>query len=353
MYHGNILSTGNEIVDSIGTIEITGNIICNNWYNWILRENGKPHHLAISILAEIVYWYKPTEIRDEMTGRTIGFKKKFRDDLLQKSYDQLGDKFGEEKQTIKRALDCLENIGVIRRSFRTTKNENNRNLNNVMYIELVPECLQRISYENKEGKSSTPVDKYDDTLPSNLMGCNQICRETPEKTDETNTKITTKNTTKNSNTTTKENIVVDDITRSVFAPLNCNLSDTDIKAILHAAKGELSLCRDAVNYINGYSESIGNVVGFIISFIKKGGYMTVSQTHKNTSSSSEYKQHNYNMPYLEWLNEHSDEDTKTWIRSAEELLGYSLSETQRNNMPEIHRLIEAKFKTKSELKIAI
>ena len=81
--------------------------------------------------------------------------------------------------------------------------------------------------------------------------------------------------------------------------------------------------------------------------------MTVSQTHKNTSSSSEYKQHNYNMPYLEWLNEHSDEDTKTWIRSAEELLGYSLSETQRNNMPEIHRLIEAKFKTKSELKIAI
>ena len=222
-----------------------------------------------------------------------------------------------------------------------------------MYIELVPEYLQKISYEKKEEESSTPVIKFDDTLPSDLTGSNQICRETLAKTDETNTKITTKITKNNVNTTTKRTIVVDNNTRSVFASLNCSLSDSDINAILLASNGNLSICSDAVKYVNDYKGAIENIVGFMISFIRKGGYTTISKTPKAVPLETEYKKQNYNMPYLKWLKDHEDEDREIWLQSAEEFLGYSLSEQLRNNIPEIHRLIEMKFKTKNEMKIAI
>lgn len=65
-----IISTGSAEVDSIGMMDLSGNVIPNNWYLWILRDNGRPHHFAISLLGEIVYWYKPVEIRDEESGQT-------------------------------------------------------------------------------------------------------------------------------------------------------------------------------------------------------------------------------------------------------------------------------------------
>ena len=68
----------NNVVDAVGKMNISGNIVPNNWFYHILRDTGKPNLLAISILSEIVYWYRPTEIRDEISGLTIGYKKKFK-----------------------------------------------------------------------------------------------------------------------------------------------------------------------------------------------------------------------------------------------------------------------------------
>ena len=73
--NGGIYSTGNEIVDENAKLNISGNIIPQVWYRTIIRESGKPNLTAIIILADIVYWYKPTEIRDEGTGQVIGGKK--------------------------------------------------------------------------------------------------------------------------------------------------------------------------------------------------------------------------------------------------------------------------------------
>ena len=39
--------------------------------------------VAITILSEIFYWYKPTEIKDERTNE-IQYKQKFKADKLQK-----------------------------------------------------------------------------------------------------------------------------------------------------------------------------------------------------------------------------------------------------------------------------
>ena len=94
----NIYSSGNEIVDEVGKIHFTGNIVPTIWNKTIVKENGKPHWLAINILADIVYWYRPTEIRDEQTGELTGFKKKFQRDLLQRSYQQLADQFAISKK---------------------------------------------------------------------------------------------------------------------------------------------------------------------------------------------------------------------------------------------------------------
>lgn len=92
------LTTGNMIVDSIGKINIIGNIIPHTWYKSIHRESGKPYLNAIIILSDIVYWYRPIELRDEHSGEIIGYKKKFKGDLLQRSYQQLSTMFGISKR---------------------------------------------------------------------------------------------------------------------------------------------------------------------------------------------------------------------------------------------------------------
>ena len=44
------LSSGNPIVDAMGTINITGNIVPTIWYKTVLKENGKPYLLAIAAM---------------------------------------------------------------------------------------------------------------------------------------------------------------------------------------------------------------------------------------------------------------------------------------------------------------
>lgn len=93
-----IFTSGNKIVDQSSQLNISGNIIPQTWYKSIVRENGKPYLTAIVILADIVYWYKPTEIRDEGSGQLVALKKKFKADLLQRSYQQISDEFGISKR---------------------------------------------------------------------------------------------------------------------------------------------------------------------------------------------------------------------------------------------------------------
>jgi len=40
-------SSGNEIVDEMNALNISGNIIPQNWYKTILHDNGKPDLVAI------------------------------------------------------------------------------------------------------------------------------------------------------------------------------------------------------------------------------------------------------------------------------------------------------------------
>lgn len=144
------LSSGNQTVDAMGSLNITGNVIPTIWYRTILRENRKPYLLAIAILADIVYWYRPIEVRNQATGQILGWKKKFSGDILRQSYQYYADLFGESKKTVKMAIDRLEDLCVLRREFRTVSHGEGLVSNNVMYLRLVPEQLYRLTYPEAE-----------------------------------------------------------------------------------------------------------------------------------------------------------------------------------------------------------
>lgn len=144
------LTSGNPVVDRVGTINITGNVIPAIWYKTILKSSGKPYLLAIAVLADIVYWYRPTEIRDRGTGQVSGWKKKFSEDILRQSYQYYADLFGESKKTVKTAMDRLEELAVIKRHFRTVSYGDGLISNNVMYIELIPDKLFELTYPEEE-----------------------------------------------------------------------------------------------------------------------------------------------------------------------------------------------------------
>lgn len=87
----------NQIVEQMSKMSISGNIIPQSWYDTIVFDNGKPNLNAVVLLGDIVYWYRPVEIRDEVTGQLIGMRKKFREDLLQRSYQDISTQFGISK----------------------------------------------------------------------------------------------------------------------------------------------------------------------------------------------------------------------------------------------------------------
>lgn len=139
-------STGNAIVDEVSEMNFSGNVVPLTWFKTMLGESGKPMLLAIDLLADIVYWYRPKEIRDEGTGDLIGFQKRFKADLLQRSYRQIEQRFVVTRKQARTALDYLCKIGVIRKHLRNELTSDGTPLHNNMYLELVPEKLKELTY---------------------------------------------------------------------------------------------------------------------------------------------------------------------------------------------------------------
>lgn len=181
-------STGNEIVDRMASIQISGNVIPQSWYKAITKDTGKPYLAAIVILSDIVYWYRPVEVRDEDSGQTVSMRKKFKADLLQRSYAQLAEQFGISKRDATNAVVALEKLGVIKRHFRKI-DVGGMMMNNVLFIELIPSVLESITFgtELNSGFCDTYHSNKGQGSPKNATGVTQ-------KRD-TNTEITTENTT--------------------------------------------------------------------------------------------------------------------------------------------------------------
>ncbi len=177
------LSTGNDTVDFMNSIAIVGNVVPQIWYKTVTRseEDKRPYLLAISILADIVYWYRPTEIRDEYTGQIVGIKKKFKDDMLQRSYKSLCELYGENEKAIQRALLRLEKLGVIKRLFKTVKTEA-AVLGNVMFLDLLPDGLIALTFPvNEDGLPVLQIGEESYPMDTGVHRGGQICPEGVDK----------------------------------------------------------------------------------------------------------------------------------------------------------------------------
>lgn len=310
------LKTGNPVVDAVGKMNFAGNVIPENWFKTVVSASGKVHLLAIFILSEIVYWYKPTEVRDERTG-DVRWRKKFEaEDCLQKSYTALERKFNASHKQIRDALITLERLGVVKRDFRDIETKLGK-CPNVLYLELNPEALYRLTFTSvdderaddagadcesvgnvvpdHEGSDNKGTDKKVNTSPTESSS-----RETNEpdfavtQQDEdmttvpdddvltkkearpapkahTNTKNTTKTTTSFSTTAHAREVVVEKAI-DIFAPIE--LGEEDVHAIVKASGYDINKCRDAKAVYDVQREPIKNATGWLKSAVKKGYKMT-------------------------------------------------------------------------------
>jgi len=174
------------IVHDIGKLNLEGNVIPHNWFCHLKYKNGKPHTNAAIILSEIVYWYRPTLIKDEVTGRVIEERKKFKADKLQRSYDSFATQFGFTKRQAKDAIKFLGGIGVIGLEFRHITLADGSKLANVLFIEPIIEKLNHITFERNTSDIITP-----DPLQSNGIPDTVYRHTNTDTTTEITTEITT------------------------------------------------------------------------------------------------------------------------------------------------------------------
>ena len=201
-----LFTSGNETVDRLGQLDLTlggaFNMIPNTWYKALRfsSKRGSTNLNACVILSEICYWYKPQVITDEL-GNLVSWKPKFAEDVLQKSYQELADKFGITKRQASDAVKFLEDKGLIKREFRNVITKTGMNLTNVLFIHLNVDRVSEITYpegsESPKNKVSvTPITIERDTYHDRT---NHLSRPnvTPTSIDrQTYTKNTTEITTK-------------------------------------------------------------------------------------------------------------------------------------------------------------
>lgn len=84
----------------MAAMAVTGNVIPATWYKTITTPSGKADLVAINILSDVLYWYRPREVRDEYTGDVVAYQKRFAADYLQRSYEQLSEHFGTSSVSI-------------------------------------------------------------------------------------------------------------------------------------------------------------------------------------------------------------------------------------------------------------
>lgn len=179
-----------DVTDCIRAMEqvsLEGNVIPPSWYQKIKTKTGKTALLAINLLADIVYWYRPTIVRDDETGSVISKSKKFKADKLQRQYAQIVDMFGCSKAQAKQAVDLLIKNGLIQREFRTVT-IGSLTMNNVMFLAPVPETIKEITFRintPSPRKSYTPMTENVVQLSPKIKGTNT---DTTTKTKHVNGK---------------------------------------------------------------------------------------------------------------------------------------------------------------------
>lgn len=205
----------NETVIKMQSLNLDGNVIPHNWYQSIVLKSGKPDLSAIVILSDIVYWYRPTSVFYK-DGTFKGIKQKFDGDVLQKSYDDLANKFGMTKRTVRDAIVRLEELNLVKREFRNIMYRGTH-LSNVLYLHLNFEEVSRITVVGVTVERNTP---HVETSEVYTQKRQTYTNTTTNTTTNITTDITTNNNKTNGHSTndhkTKKNKVDNSVLKDDF-----------------------------------------------------------------------------------------------------------------------------------------
>lgn len=195
-------------VMAIGQINITGNVTPATWWKHIRLPGGRPDSTAIVLLSEIVYWYRPTEVRDEHTGALIGYRQRFRGDKLQRNYQSFADQFGFSKRQVTDALKRLRDAGLITLELRNidAPGLDGVKMYNVLFIGIMAERIAEITSlpSSPDGVRHNPPSRNTPYVKTEAGIHSDVSRGTPDV--DTNTEIGKE---------TNREIVVDGDTRPV------------------------------------------------------------------------------------------------------------------------------------------
>lgn len=198
-------------VQRIANIHFEGNIIPHTWYQSpaLRLADGKANLVAVTLLGEICYWYRPTITHEEQSGRILSVSKKFAADKLHWDHEQRAGKFGLTKRQVQEAIAFLSKANLIdvevRQKFLLPSGVT---LYNQVFIEPIPDAIHALCTYNSalrtavlEGVSrlnGIPLPSKRDTPPGTVGGTSRSNGTHPPSKREPYTENTTKTSPKTS-----------------------------------------------------------------------------------------------------------------------------------------------------------
>ncbi|MCP5375335.1 MAG: hypothetical protein H6910_05370 [Rickettsiaceae bacterium] len=147
---------------------LNGNIISNDWYKKFTNNRGRPDLSLISVLSEIVYWYRPKKVKDNQTGN-VTYVNKFLGDAWQTSYEHFEKKFGFSREKLRRIFVKLEQMGICAREFRNVKLRG-QTYNNRLFIHLSSQFLDSCTDNKKFAELKTHENYVKPEFPAPKRG---------------------------------------------------------------------------------------------------------------------------------------------------------------------------------------
>ncbi len=140
-------TTGNPVVDAIGALGITGDIVPRAWLRTIRDKRGKPYWTVIFVLAHVVAWHQP--VLDRKAKR---WKPKFSGDRFRFERGGMAKEMNEKPETISAAVKfAVEKLNALERQIKDVVIAG-RMCRNVVYLTPVPEVIAQLSgLEEAEG----------------------------------------------------------------------------------------------------------------------------------------------------------------------------------------------------------
>ena len=142
---------------------LSGNITPSQWYQEFTTSKGTADLALISVLSEIIYWYRPKRVKDPVTGN-ITYVAKFLGDAWQTSYEHFQRRLGFNREKLRRIFVKLEQMEICLREFRDVKLRG-QTYNNRLFIHLsssfLDSCIgnktnKKVSQSENHNTSSNP-----------------------------------------------------------------------------------------------------------------------------------------------------------------------------------------------------